>query len=207
MAPFVLACAVVSSTSGCLPTFKNVPLTFAALAEPVAEILPVADAATLVLTYTVAPFDGGKQAVTYVLDDGTAVGQVDPRSFAVARIPAGRHTLVHGIPELHLASCAGVTEDFRAGRIYVVDSGSIVPGSPAMERTLSKLSYLAIDLGAGQKQVQSERTSFWDACVKTSRADEVTSRRVAAAVLKGMGIPPPPTGDLGVTRLSIPAPP
>ncbi len=208
IAPLAMACGILFSAVGCLAVFKDVDLTFARVAEPITEVLPAADGATVVLAYPMAPHDGGKQAVTYVLEDGTVVGEVTAHSFAVSRVPAGRHTLVGGIPELHnFAGCFARTEDFQAGRVYVLSTGAIVPVTPALERTLSKLSYLELDLPAGRRRVQAEQASFWATCVKIALADEASNRRIVAAVNVAFHVPPPPTGDLGVTRLSIPAPP
>jgi hypothetical protein len=214
--------AAAMATAGCIgPVFREVEPTFASLAMPVTEILPVAGQATLVMAYPSGPLDGGRQAITYVLADGSPVGQVVPHSFAVARIPAGRQTVINGVPELGAPTlgCGALTYDFKPGKVYVVSAmafGGLVPVSPDLAKTLSKVSHFAIDVAEGQRRVAAVRESFWIPCIKAARQSEASAEALRKLQLhtlandpqaRGVASKPAADAEMGADRIDIPPPP
>ncbi len=203
-----LAAAALWCASGCAinAMMKDVPPTFAELAQPITLVAPSPEDSTVVLIRD-PPLDSliSSQALTVILENGHALGQVLPHSFTVAHIAPGTHSLVQGSPEVGYREwCAQSSADFRSGKVYLfnVDTMTLVEPDDSIGRRLSKLSYLTSDAPRGTKEVRAQWESYWQGCIKSAANRESELRKTeyfkksqsaaAAAGMDGLTIPGPP---------------
>jgi hypothetical protein len=214
------SCAAASALSmACGGVFTDVPPTFARVAPPPLQVDAVPNAATVVVVQASSPYDGGRQAVTFVRQDLEPVAQIVPRSYAIGYLPPGEHVLVAGVPALDAPDhCNWVfRQRFERGKVYVIDiasrddfvpttttfsgTGAVVHGNhgtPDVGKVLSKLTHMAGDLPMAKREVRAQR-EFWSECVNAALRIERS--------LKGAQPPASAAADRGVQRLHIPPPP
>jgi len=198
------ATAVLAGGCASGVAFKDVDLSFAQVGLPMTHVAANPRAATLVV-YIDGDYDGGKKAFTMVLEDGSLVGQVTPRSYFIATVPAGEHQLVTAVPELAgYSPCMGATHRFEAGKIYIMKNLTPMPLEEA-ERALSLYSHLEIDSAAGAAHLGDE-SEFWKECIPRAKQLEVDNAKYLA---DNPGVfPTPPTAQsVALDHLDIPSPP
>jgi hypothetical protein len=181
--------------------FRDVAPSFVSVDEPLTEIVPSANAATLVIFGSPTWGPETQQAVTFVLKDGTAVGQVPRYGWIAARVRPGPQTLIAGIPETgNVRPCELIRGNFAAGRIYVFNHQPFFQVLPDArpQRWLSLMSHLRVDQTAGQARVEEYWKDFWESCIDKVVAEhdkyEATGARLVdiGAGVTELKIPPPP---------------
>jgi len=199
LASRTVVCALALLTgAACAPKyFRDVPPSFVTVDEAVADVSPSPDAATVVIYDNKLGNWGTWQTFTIILGDGTALGQVPPKSWIAVQVPPGEQTIVSGIPEVgDVRPCSTRSGTFEAGRIYVLERDSLgVPKNHAYERTLSLLSRVRVQGDAGQSRVREQWEEFWKPCMADRRA-QMAKLGLASERLSG-----------GPTELKIPLPP
>lgn len=216
-----LAAGSLTGVTGCA-IYRDVPPSFARLAPPPSEITPVPDQATVVVVAGGGVYDGGAKAVTILMDDGTPIAQVVPRSYAVARIAPGAHWFTALVPEENNSPVClkYLPGSFEAGKVYTFNTTSLdataelslflvtVAGAEKDARAaakdtnvagkvLSKLSYMALDTSL-VPQYRAKYREALDQCVKSVNhppdafAAKFPKPMPANHARERIDIPPPP---------------
>jgi len=206
IATLAVALAFASIGAGCSPFYRWLPytneLTLASIGEPIRAIEAPKDMATVIIAQR-GGYDGGKKAFTYVLEDATFLGQSTTRSYFVAEIPPGKHTLIRGLPEFGPdAGCSGERADFVAGKVYVYEDIGFTPAKDAV-RDLSLDTYLEVDAATGQEAVRRQMDAYWTACIEgaNKQADANEAEPSAFALKRAKA------GEVAVDVVNVPAPP
>ena len=155
----------------CMPAyFRDVPTSFVAIDAPVATVIAPPDRATLVFVGQIG-IRGPSKAITIVLGDGTALGQVAPMSWIAVDVPAGEQTILTGVPEHGLQTeCNAQQLSLAPGKVYVRVSEERVA---LVERVMSLTSHLRADAERGQGQVRAQWDGYWKPCLARPQHDTV----------------------------------
>jgi hypothetical protein len=201
------SCALLGIlASGCSSFYRYVPfeneLTLASVSEPPRSVRPVKDKVTLIVAQSGGDYSGGKKSFTYVLEDGTFLGQSTARGWFVVEVPPGRHTVLMGLPEFGEGGCLARRDDFVAGKVYVLDDAQFVDAEGA-RRDLSLYTFLRADSEVGQEAVQRDMGAYWRTCIDAALAaldrEEANPRSLMSTQKKA--------AEVAVDTLEIPSPP